>query len=58
MIYCRWGEPIKIVSYNEETEWVEYKYIDQSEHIVKNHKDTLRADNGWKEIEEALRRIK
>ena len=59
MIYSIWGDSIEIISYNEKTEWVEYKYIEQPDsHTTKNHKDTLKADGGWKEIEEKIRRLK
>ena len=59
MIYSIWGDPIEVISYNEKTEWVEYKYIEHPDsRSIKNHKDTLKADGGWREIEEKIRRLK
>ena len=57
MIYSMWGDPIIITKYNKETGDVKYKYSN-SDKIILRHIDTLKADNGWKEIEETLRRLK
>ena len=55
MIYTRMGVAVKVIKYSNKKEMVTLQSVSDSKWTSKRHISELRADGGWKEIENAIK---